>query len=160
MSAPARLFDLDGLWEVVKRTDVIVNALADQHYNRRASSIGCGKVCGPGESIVLRAVDHQAAWITYYTEKPDDGLDAWRCTLFRNEGQMLSSSLIKAAVALTAELWGTPRPDGWLTYVDAAKVETEVPGWCFRRAGWKRDRTYQPDRRRRTLIRLRKAITA
>lgn len=154
-----RLFELDGMWEVVTRTHPIVNALADRHYNRRKSSIGCGKVCGPGKSIVLLGVDHQAAWITYYTTSPDDGLDAWRCTLFRNEGQLRASDLIRAAVDLTAELWSTPPPDGWLTYVDTAKVEGEVPGYCFRRAGWKRDRTYTPDRRRSSLIRLRKGAS-
>lgn len=56
--------------------------------------------------LVLRSIDHLAGWITLHTDYPDDGLDAWRCTMFRNEGTILSSALILDAMALTATLWG------------------------------------------------------
>lgn len=150
---PGRLFELgERLWEVRSRSDGVVNALADRHYPRR--SVGCGRVGGPGRVLVLRSIDHQAGWITLYTEYPDDGLDAWRCTMFRNEGTLLSSLLILDAMAITAELWGAMPPDGWLTYVDTAEVASENPGYCFKAAGWWRDRTYEPDRRRASLVRL------
>jgi hypothetical protein len=154
---PLRLFELGGPWEVVGRTDAVVCALADRHYTRRPKSIGCGQVGGNGRTLVLRSADHQAGWISFFTKVPDDGLFAWRCTMFRNEGPARSSSLIRSAMELTADLWGAPPPDGWLTYVDTAKVESAIPGYCFRRAGWRRDRGYQPDRRRASLIRLRAA---
>lgn len=151
--APGRLFAIGGAWEVVRRSDPVVAALADRHYPRRAR--GCGRVGGPHRLIVLRSVDLAAGWITAYTVHPDDGLDAWRCTMFRNEGGGLSSALIREAMAITADLWGAAPPDGWLTYVDTAKVASPNPGYCFKRAGWRLDHTYRPDRRRRTLIRLR-----
>lgn len=107
------------------------------------------------KTLVLRSIDHKAGWISAYTVHPDDGLDAWRCSMFRNEGSELSSTLIVAAMECTRALWGAPPVDAWVTYVDTAEVDSEIPGYCFRRAGWKRDRTYAPDRRRKTLIRLR-----
>ena len=84
-----------------------------------------------------------------------DTLDAWRCTAFRNEGPALSSVLIVAAVELTARTWGTAPPDGWVTYVDRTRVRSTNPGYCYLRAGWRRDPTYSPGHRQRHLIRLR-----
>lgn len=142
------------LWRKTKRSDPIVNALADRHYPRR--SIGCGTVGGPGEVVVLRSIDHDAGWITLYTKHPDDGLDCWRNTMFRNEGGLRSSTLILDAMSMTAELWGDCPPDGWVTYIDVDKVRRKRdPGRCYLRAGWYRDDTYAPDRRRASLIRLR-----
>jgi hypothetical protein len=156
--ATGRLFPLEGLWEIARRSDPIVCELADRHYPRRVR--GCGQVGGPGQILVLRSLDHRAAWITHRTYYPADGLDAWRCAMFRNEGPTLSSALITAAMGLTAQQWGDPRPDGWVTYVDTAKVRSTNPGYCFQVAGWWPDHTYHPDRRRRSLIRLRTDITA
>lgn len=126
---------------------------ADRHYPRR--SIGCGQLGGPGNVLVLRSLDGLAGWISFYTKHPDDGLHAWRCTMFRNEGPALSSQLIIEAQEVTAQVWGEPPPDGWLTYVDRAKVASTNPGYCYLAAGWWRDRSYTPDRRRASLIRLR-----
>lgn len=151
---PLRLFDLDGgPWTVTNRFDPIVAAIADRHYPRRHSS---DRVGGPYRTLTLLAVDHSAAWVTGYPQpgKSLDGLDAWRCNLFRNEGDAVASDLITAAMRVTLALWQTPPPDRWVTYVDTAQVGSQVPGYCFRRAGWRRDRTYHPDRRRATLIRL------
>ena len=106
-------------------------------------------------TLVLRTLDLTAGWISAYTEYPDDGVDAWRCTMFRNEGPALSSELIREAMAVTARQWPPPTGGGWLTYVDAAKVASTNPGYCFKQAGWLLDRTYRPGRRRASLIRLR-----
>jgi site-specific DNA-cytosine methylase len=148
-----RLFPLTGFWEIVGRSDPLVCQMADRHYPRRVR--GCGQVGGPGRILVLRSLDYRAAWITQHTYYPDDGLDAWRCTMFRNEGPVLSSTLVSAAMDLTAQRWETMPQDGWLTYVDSAKIRSTNPGYCFQVAGWWRDRSYRPDRRRRSLIRLR-----
>jgi hypothetical protein len=103
--------------------------------------------------------DERALWITHW---PDpklalDGLDSWRCVMFRNEGAGLSSSLIVAAMARTAELWDTAPPrDGWVTWVDRAEVRSTNPGFCFMRAGWWADRDWvAATKARRSLLRLR-----
>ena len=58
-------------------------------------------------------------------------------SLFRNEGDYLSSDLIRWAVAHTRAEWPAVPPRGIVSFVDASKTAPkEVPGWCYRRAGW------------------------
>ena len=139
-------------WQITSRSAPAVLGLARDHYSRRhpvANRIGA-----PGKHLVLISPCGRALWDTHYTRFPDDGLDAWRCSIFRNEGAGLSSDLIRAAMAMTAERWGAAPPDGWVTWVDPGKVRAKRdPGWWFIRAGWWRDADYEHDR----LIRLRAA---
>lgn len=88
----------------------------------------------------------------------DDGLDAFRCTMFRNEGPQLASDLIREAMRVTLERMPERPPDGWLTYIEPRHIASPNPGYCFKRAGWWRDRTYTPGYRQRHLIRLRAAL--
>lgn len=148
---------LGGPWTVRRHVDSAACAMADRHYSRRRSSIGSGKVGGPNRRLVLVTHDEMAVWVTTWPEFPQDGMDAWRCSIFRNEGAGLSSLLIREAMDLTADLWKARPADGWSTYVDTAKVRSANPGYCFKLAGWWLDRTYRPDRRRASLIRLRAA---
>ena len=148
------LFELEGRWQTRKRSDPIVNALADRHYSRRRP--GAGRVAGPGPAIVLLTTDERAVWVSTAPEFNQDGLDVWRCSIFRNEGAGLSSELILEAMAVTSDLWADrPRPaDGWRTWVDRRRVASSNPGDCFLKAGWTRDRDYRPGYRQRHLIRL------
>ena len=84
-------------------------------------------------------------------DKTLDGLDAWRCSAFRNEGAGLSSTLILEAMRLTRELWTAPPPDEWLTFVDRRKVVSTNPGYCFKQAGWWLDSVWS----HRYMVRLR-----
>ncbi len=151
-------------WRVVKASDDGARALADRHYNRK--TIGAPTVGPPGKRLVLVATTGPALWITHYP-RPGlslDGLDALRCSSFRNErdelapaGAGLSSELIVEAMLVTARAWpDLEPPDGWLTFVDRSKVASKgAPGFCYLRAGWWRDRTYTPGPWARHLIRLR-----
>lgn len=96
-------------------------------------------------------------WVTHwpYAHLALDKLDSWRCTIFRNESDALSSDLIRSAMEATATLWGSRPADGWITWVDTRKVNSRNPGYCFLKAGWVRDREWH----HRNLIRLR-AYTA
>ena len=101
----------------------------------------------------------RAVWLTHWP-RPElalDGLDAWRCSLFRNEApqELLSSSLIQAAMTLTAALWRDRPADGWLTWVDPARIRSANPGYCFKQAGWTLDRAWSHPR----LLRLRAQVT-
>jgi hypothetical protein len=129
-------------WQVRGRSDSAALVLADRHYNR--GSKGSPWLGPPGRLLVFVTADERAVWATSYhrADLAKDRLDAWRCTLFRNEGPLLSSDLILEAMALTLELWPAPPADGWLTYVDATKVSSPNPGYCFKRAGWELDRSY------------------
>lgn len=155
--ATLQLFTDSSPWAVRTRSDVVANALADRHYSRRKP--GVGRVAGPGRALVLVAPDERALWVTSWPMFNADGLDAWRCSVFRNESDRLSSDLIRSAMELTAELWAEARPrDGWATWVDRRRVTSSNPGYCFLRAGWWKDATYEPGRRQRHLIRLRATI--
>ena len=59
-------------------------------------------------------------------------------SLFRREDSpYLASDLIRWAVAHTRAVWPDVPEPGIVSFVDAAKTEgKEVPGWCYRRAGW------------------------
>jgi hypothetical protein len=147
----------DAQWHARTRLDAAANALADRHYSRRRP--GSGQIGPPGRKLVLVTPCERAVWLSHwpYPELALDGLDAWRCPIFRNEGAGLSSDLIRAAMALTLRAWApqTP-PDGWVTWVDTRKVGSANPGYCFKRAGWWRDKTYH----HRHLVRLRAKVVS
>jgi hypothetical protein len=105
---------------------------------------------------VLVTPCERAVWVSHwpYAELALDGLDAWRCTIFRNEGAGLSSDLIRVAMDITASVWGELPPDGWLTWIDTRKVNSRHPGYCFKQAGWWLDREY----RHPHLLRLRALV--
>lgn len=145
-----------GVWQKRNRLDHSANALADRHYSRRRP--GSGQVGPPGRKLVLVTPCERAVWVTHwpYAEYSMDGLDAWRCSIFRNEGAGLSSELIASAMNLTARLWQTRPGDGWVTWVDPRKVQSRNPGYCFLNAGWTRDRSWKHPH----LIRFRAEVVA
>jgi hypothetical protein len=142
-----------GTWQIRNRFDVAAAALADRHYCRRHPS---NQVGGVGRVLVLTTPCERALWVTKWPFKgqPWDGLDAYRCSYFRNEGAGLSSALIRAAMTLTAERWGEAPADGWVTWCDRSKIASANPGYCFKQAGWWLDRAYKHKR----LVRLRAAL--
>jgi len=74
-------------------------------------------------------------WVSWYGIR-DDGIgDVYECTIFRNESDRLSSEIITEAVRKTCEEWGK-KP--FVTYVDAKKVKSPNPGFCFKKANWKK----------------------
>jgi hypothetical protein len=139
-----------GVWQIRNRFSPAAAALADRHYSRRHSS---NQVGGVGRVLVLTTPCERALWVTKWplAGEPWDGLDAYRCSYFRNEGAGLASDLIVDAMELTVERWGEPPADGWVTWIDRTKVKSANPGYCFKRAGWWLDRVYIHKR----LVRLR-----
>jgi hypothetical protein len=129
-------------WHLSWKADPRVRALADRHYSRQ--KVGAAQFVPPGACLVLVTERADAAWITSapmaeYVHHAWAG--AWTCTMFRNESEwpdrLLSSELIKDAVAATAARMG-PVPDlGFVTFVAAGKVKKKRdPGRCYLRAGW------------------------
>src|SRR5262245_16909819 len=143
-------------WQVISQRDPRGLELADRHYSRRRP--GASQIGGPFRKLVLLSREEDALWLSAWPEasRALDGLDAWRCQLFRNEGPRLSSELIREAMALTAELWAPARPpDGWLTWVDRGAIRSSNPGFCFLAAGWRRDPAWRSPRLPGRLVRLR-----
>jgi hypothetical protein len=129
-----------GPWQVRNSFDPAANALADRHYNRQRR--GSGQIGPPGRKLVFVTPCERAVWITHwpYASLALDHMDAWRCSIFRNEGAGLSSQLILEAMSLTANLWSGRPVDGWITWIDRRYVASPNPGYCFKQAGWTVDR--------------------
>lgn len=123
-------------WILSNKSSPRARALADRHYNRQ--SIGSPWIAPPGRCVVLLTSQADAVWVTVqqrYAFHRWPG--AWVCTLFRNESPVLSSLLIREAVAATLALWGEPPLHGFVTFVNPVKVRRKRdPGRCFRRAGF------------------------
>lgn len=139
-------------WERRHKSDAAAIALADRHYSRQTHGTQIGP---PGRKLVYVTQDELALWLTHWPDPSMalDGLDAYRCSIFRNEGDTLSSELIVAAMRASEEEWGPPE-GGWLTWVDTRVVRSPHPGYCFKQAGWVLDRAWNPARGRRGKIRL------
>jgi len=130
---------LESPWVAVPKFTPAAAKLADGHYSRR--TVGSPQFMPPGQTLVLLTPDADAVFGWW---RPDpssgivamNGLDGWTCTIFRNTGPQLSSTLILAAEAelLTRYDCG---PDGLITYVWDSKVASANPGYCFKVAGWK-----------------------
>ena len=129
------------VWQRTHKFDPAAARLADDHYSRR--KVGSPQFMPPGETVVLMTGDKRALfgwWRPHPTSgiKQMNGLDGWTCTIFRNVGPMLSSDLVLDAerALLEADTAGPCGPDGLLTYVWDAKVQSANPGYCFKQAGW------------------------
>lgn len=133
------LFPADGRWHVVSRCDVRARALADRHYSRQ--SVGARDFMASGRTLVMLTDDERAVWGVIENLDPA-GRTQWRCSIFRNEGAGVSSTLIREATARTFTYWRSHYgrvPGRLTTEIDTEKVRRKRdPGRCFLRAGWER----------------------
>lgn len=125
-------------WVRSHRADPEVVPLADRHYNRQ--KIGSPQFAPPGRCLVLKTHNADAFWITSYPFAryvKHAWAGAWVCSAFRNEGHVLSSELIREAVAVSRWEWPTPEL-GMVTFVDTKKTRKKRdPGYCYLKAGFK-----------------------
>jgi hypothetical protein len=123
-------------WTRSDRAEPAGAHLADRHYSRQ--SVGAAQFVPPGRCLVLLRPD--ALWVTSWPEAEyvlHAWAGAWVCSLFRNEGPLLSSGLIREAVAATRWHWPEVPTLGMVTFIDPDKVRHKRdPGRCFRRAGF------------------------
>lgn len=127
------------IWHRSYRADPLARGVADRHYSRQ--SVGGRDFMPPGRCCVfyVEISGGAAVWgtswpLAEYTKHAWAG--AWVCSIFRNETDGLSSELIRQAVAATRARFGAPPALGMVTFVDAAKVASPNPGYCFLRAGF------------------------
>ncbi len=128
-------------WVRVHKGSRAAAQIADNHYSRRKP--GAPQFMPPGQTIVLlsKTVDALFGW---WRPAPSsgiesmNGLDGWTCTVFRNAGETLSSVLILEAEVALHRISPSCGPDGMLTYVAPSKIRSSNPGYCFKKAGWRR----------------------
>lgn len=126
-------------WEVTDRANDSTRKIADRHYNRQKP--GTKQFVPPGRCLVLCTQKRDAFWITswpfeQYVKHAWAG--AWVCSAFRNEGEELSSDLIRQALAVSRWRWPDVPEKGMVTFVDTKKVRKKRDwGRCYRKAGFK-----------------------
>lgn len=131
-----------GYWLSVKDGDPRAAAIHSRHYSRyqykdgRRNRHGYANrfmIIGPGEKLVLLGNDERAlfGWRRYHDASQGYCVS---CTVFRNEGDMRSSDLIREADELAWARW--PDEPRHVTYVSPVKIRSSNPGYCFMMAGW------------------------
>ena len=127
-------------WIPIKDGDPRAVALYNRHYSAR--DVGGRKLdrvrygfSGNGESLVLLTLHCDALYCWRYQRKyQKDGQEGLNCSIFRNEGDILSSVLISEACEWADAKWGKLRK---YTYVNPEKIKHKRdPGRCFIKAGW------------------------
>lgn len=124
----------------MRQTDPRAVGLYQRHYSAQRGDRHHG-ITGPGETLTLLTTDGRALFV--WRRAVWLGGDAFKwleegiyCAIFRNEGPVLSSALVLEASALALERWpGVPL---LYTWVDASRVASTNPGWCFQIAGWRK----------------------
>lgn len=123
-------------WYSVLDGDPMARALFHRHYSRYVYKDGRRPklFAGPGEKMVLMTTDGQALflWRKFIDASGQKGIN---CAIFRNEGPILSSVLILEAEQLAWDKWPGER---LYTYVNAKRVKSSNPGYCFIKAGWRK----------------------
>lgn len=107
--------------------------LADRHYSRR--TVGARQFCYSGRKLVLRNTQGTVLFVWMFSD-PQLRMDhqvGYNCTIFRNESDRQSSDIILEAERMAVEKWG---PNRFYTYINAARIRSTNPGYCFLMAGW------------------------
>jgi hypothetical protein len=129
---------MEPLWWLTKDGDKDCLAFYEKHYSARQYRDGRtrSKFVGPGETLVLRTLRGDAlfVWRKFIDDSGETGVN---CAVFRNESQHQSSELIRQADAIAdfSECWPSERH---YTYINAAKIRSTNPGFCFLQAGWRK----------------------
>lgn len=130
------LFDNGKHWHQVKDGNDQARDLFDRHYSRYFYKDGRKPklFVGPGIKIVLltKNADALFVWKKFKSRDSQEGIN---CAIFRNEGKILSSELLKEAEEIAINKFGHCRA---YTYINAKKIKSENPGYCFKVNGWRK----------------------
>ena len=118
-----------------KDADPNANALFCRHYSKYQYKDGRRpkKFIGPGSYICLVTSDYSALFVWKKFKCPNQ--EGINCSIFRNEGVILSSLLILEAELWAFKKWGNER---LYTFVNPGKIKSTNPGYCFIKAGWQK----------------------
>lgn len=132
------MFSELGNWYSIKDCDPRGLALYLRHYSHisKPGRVRRGHTgfAGMGQKTVLLTTDGQALFVWRYQIGRMDGQLGVECSIFRNEGDILSSCLIREAMDIAWRRWPTAR---LFTFVNASMIRSTNPGYCFQMAGWK-----------------------
>jgi hypothetical protein len=121
-------------WFSTKDGDAIARLIFDRHYSRIRYADGREPklFVGPGEKTVMLTENSDALWV-WKKFISGDGQTGVNCAIFRNESEILSSTLILDAEHIAWRRWPGER---LFTYVNPRGVRSTNPGFCYKKAGW------------------------
>lgn len=126
-------------WFEVRDGDLRLRPFFERHYSAKKKASrhykNWRRICGPGEHMILLTQNCDALMVWLKEMIRHDGQAGVNCSVFRNEGNVLSSELISEATKLAWERWPQER---LFTYVNPTKIKSTNPGYCFLQAGWHR----------------------
>ena len=121
-------------WIPTRDGNDTARGIFDRHYSRICYADGRFRriFVGPGEKMVLITAQADAlfVWRKFISMDRQQGVN---CAVFRNESDHQSSALIGEAMRLAWERWPGER---LYTYVNATRIRSTNPGYCFQMAGW------------------------
>lgn len=134
-----RLFTDNCHWVRVACTDERAFQLFKRHYSyrqwRQRNKKNGKRFVGPGEEITLLSHCGKALFVWRKEKFRSDDQHGVNCAVFRNENRsLLSSELIGQAEAIAWYRWPGER---LFTFVNARKVKSTNPGYCFQMSGWR-----------------------
>ena len=125
-----------GNWYAIKDGDPFGRAMVNRHYSVNPDTIKRKPklFIGPGEKMALMTSDRKAlfVWRKFISDNGQEGIN---CAVFRNEGNLLSSDLILEAEQIAWDRWPGER---LYTYINAERIRSSNPGFCFKMAGWRK----------------------
>jgi hypothetical protein len=123
------------LWWITKDGDEYCRELFNKHYSCYHYRDGRKPrlFAGPGYKIVLRTLEADAMWVwrKFIDASGQQGIN---CAVFRNESRHKASVLVEQADRIADYAWPGERH---YTYVNAGKIKSTNPGYCFKLAGWR-----------------------
>ena len=128
-------------WYAIKDGDPRAVALYRRHYSATLTNHGMPidhcryGFSGQGESLILLTLDCRALFGWNKSNGRADKQEGVNCFVFRNEGGVLSSDLIREADLLAWQRWGDERH---FTYVKPSAIKSTNPGYCFIKAGYRK----------------------
>ena len=132
---------LDNKWFEVRDGDDRLHSIFERHYSSRPHRLlrrywpNWKRICPPGEHMILLTKNCDALFVWVREQIRDDGQTGINCSIFRNEGPILSSRLILEAENLALDRWVDKR---LFTYINPLMIKSSNPGYCFLQAGWRR----------------------
>jgi len=129
------------LWSV-RDGDLDAAAIYRRHYSarryRHTSGRRLRRIVGPGEYLILVTPDLRSLAIFRRGRLADGRSGVWLTCFRREDHRGRASELIRQVCRLAWQRWPGQAITTW---VDPRRVDSAVPGYCFRRAGFRRIRT-------------------